>query len=182
MNVPNLLTLFRLVLVVPLVIAFELSPVGTPAASPLWADLALACFVLASVTDWLDGYLARKWNQTSPLGALLDPLADKVLVSSALVELAFRGVVPAWTALVVVGREFLITGLRVAIAERGLGIKAAAWSGKVKATLQMVAIALYLWPGSALEWPADVVYGLALLLTVTSGAEYVWQSRSVFSK
>lgn len=169
-----------MVLVIPLIVAFEVAPVGTPQAPLLWSAVALGCFLLASITDWFDGYLARRWRQTSALGALLDPLADKVLVASALIELACRGVIPAWTAILVVSREFLVTGLRVAIAEHGEGIKPAAWSGKVKAALQMVAIALYLCPGRALEWPADVVYGLALVLTVTSGAEYVWQSRMIF--
>ena len=70
--------------------AFELAPVGTPKAPLLWSGVALGCFLIASVTDWLDGYLARKWHQTSALGALLDPLADKILVAAALVELAAR--------------------------------------------------------------------------------------------
>jgi len=180
LNFPTLLTLFRVVLVVPLAWAFEAVPIGTSQSTGAWGWVALACFLVATFTDWLDGVLARKWHQTSKLGALLDPLADKVLVAAALVGLAFRDVVPAWTVTVVLAREFLVTGLRVAIAESGGGVTPAGWWGKVKATLQMVAIALYLWPGGGLEWVAFPVYVSAIVLTVASGAEYVWNARHVF--
>ncbi|MBU6428965.1 MAG: CDP-diacylglycerol--glycerol-3-phosphate 3-phosphatidyltransferase [Cyanobacteria bacterium REEB65] len=180
MNLPTWLTSLRIALALPLAIAFEAAPVGTSHSAEEWSTLAFGCFLLAAATDWLDGFLARRWHQTSSLGALLDPLADKILVTAALVGLAYRQVIPAWSATLILAREFLVTGLRVAIAESGQGIRAAAWSGKLKAALQMVAITLYLWPGATLKWPADVVYGLALIATVTSGAEYVWKARALW--
>lgn len=179
MTLPMALTWLRILLILPLAWAFEAAPIGTRLPTGHWGWIALGCFVVASVTDWLDGVLARKWNQTTSLGALLDPLADKVLVAAALVGLAFRDVIPAWTVTLILAREFLVTGLRVAVAERGEGVVAAAWWGKVKATLQMVAIALYLWPGGGLKWAADPAYIFAIVLTVASGAEYVWKARHV---
>ncbi|MBM3267857.1 MAG: CDP-diacylglycerol--glycerol-3-phosphate 3-phosphatidyltransferase [Candidatus Sericytochromatia bacterium] len=179
MNLPTALTWLRVALIVPLAWAFEATPVGTAAAGREWAWIAFGCYVVASVTDYFDGMLARRWGQTTTLGALLDPLADKVLVACALVGLAYHGVVPAWTVTLIVAREFLVTGLRVAVAEKGGGVTPASWPGKVKTVLQMVALALYLWPPGGIKWAADPVYALALLLTVSSGAEYVWKSRHV---
>ncbi len=180
MNLPTALTWLRIVLIVPLAWAFETAPIGTAEPTGTWGWVAFWCFVVASVTDWFDGYLARKWKQTTSLGALLDPLADKVLVAAALVGLAFRDIIPAWTVTLILAREFLVTGLRVAVAEKGGGVTSAAWWGKVKATLQMVAIALYLWPGGGIKWAADPAYILAIVLTVASGAQYVWKARHVF--
>lgn len=181
MNFPTALTLLRFILVVPVVVAFEATRIGTPEADPTWAWAAFACFVIAATTDWFDGYFARKWNQTTALGALLDPLADKVLVAAALIGLTFREIVPAWSVTVILAREFLVTGLRVSIAEAGGGVMPASWASKVKASAQQVAVALYLWPSGTLEWLAHMAYGLALILTVTSGIEYVAKTRTIWS-
>lgn len=179
MTLPMALTWLRILLIVPLAWAFEAAPIGRPEATGPWGWIAFGAFVVASITDWLDGVLARRWKQTSSLGSLLDPLADKVLVAAALVGLASRDVIPAWTVTLVLAREFLVTGLRVAVAEKGEGVVAAAWWGKVKAATQMVAVTLYLWPGGTLKWAADPTYLMAIVLTVASGAEYVWKARHV---
>jgi CDP-diacylglycerol--glycerol-3-phosphate 3-phosphatidyltransferase len=148
MTLPNGITLTRLALVIPLAVALE-------GGHNLWA---LGIFLLGAGTDWIDGYLARKLNQTSNLGALLDPLVDKVLVTSALAGLTYQGLIPAWTVTVVLSREFLITGLRTAAMSAGI-VLAASWWGKLKTTTQMIAIALF---------------------TIGSGAEYLWQTRSIW--
>ncbi len=180
MNLPTALTWLRILLILPLAWAFEITPIGTVEAARDLAWIAFACYVVASLTDYFDGLLARRWGQTTTLGALLDPLADKVLVAAALIGLAYREVIPAWAVTLVVAREFLVTGLRVAVAEKGGGVTPASWPGKIKTVLQMVALALYLWPPGGLKWAADPVFVLALILTVASGAEYVWKSRHVF--
>lgn len=179
MNLPNSITLLRFGLVIPLVAAFEFEPIGRQTVPTTWSWIAFTCFLVAMATDWLDGYLARKWHQTSTLGALLDPLADKVLVAAALIGLTHREVVPTWTVVVIVAREFLITGLRVRIAQSDGGVTPSTLAGKVKTAVQVVSIALYLLPGGGLKFAADLAYSLAIGLTVGSGAEYLWKSRSV---
>jgi len=168
------------VLIAPVAWAFEAAAIGPGADTGQWGWIAFWCYVVASVTDWLDGMLARRWHQTSSLGALLDPLADKVLVAAVLIGLAYREVVPAWTVTLIVAREFLVTGLRVAVAEKGGGVTPASWPGKVKTVLQMVSLGVYLFPPADLKWVADPIYYLAIILTVASGAEYVWKARHVF--
>lgn len=171
MTLPNAITLARLLLIIPLAIALE----GKHNL------VALALFAIASGTDWVDGYLARKLNQTSALGALLDPLVDKILVTAALAGLAFQGLVPAWTVTVVLSREFLITGLRTAAMNAGI-LLPASWWGKVKTTTQMLAILLLL----SLDWlpalrpVADGMWGVAILVTIGSGVEYLWQTRGIW--
>lgn len=171
MTIPNAITLARLALVVPLAIALE-------GGHQLWA---LALFAFASGTDWVDGYLARRLNQTSALGALLDPLVDKILVTTALAGLTYQGVIPAWTVTVVLSREFLITGLRAAAINAGV-VLSASWWGKLKTVTQMAAILLLLsvdaLPG--LMPVAQGVWWAAILFTIGSGLEYLWQTRSIW--
>ena len=130
MNWPNLITFARLLLAIPFLVMLE---------GHGWEMVALGIFVVASLTDWLDGYLARKLNQVSELGKLMDPLVDKILVTGALVALTARGIIPAWSVTAILFREFLVTGLRAVEAARGVIIPAG-WLGKVKAALQMIAI------------------------------------------
>ena len=140
MNIPNILTLARIAFIPLLVVLFYL-----PFA---WSmPLAAALFALASATDWLDGYLARRWNQSTPFGAFLDPVADKLMVAVALALMIerYEAIWLTLPALVIIGREIVISALREWMAEMGKrGQVAVSWVGKVKTTLQMVAIFLLL--------------------------------------
>ncbi|SHM42525.1 CDP-diacylglycerol--glycerol-3-phosphate 3-phosphatidyltransferase [Vreelandella subglaciescola] len=171
MNIPNILTLARIAFIPLLVVLFYL---------PFeWSmPVAAAFFALAAVTDWLDGYLARRWNQSTPFGAFLDPVADKLMVAVALALLIER--FDTWVltlpALVIIGREIVISALREWMAEMGKrGAVAVSWIGKLKTTLQMVAILVLLAfpPGHMI---ADVgiitLYGAAAL-TLWSMIQYL---------
>ncbi|MEM6911621.1 MAG: CDP-diacylglycerol--glycerol-3-phosphate 3-phosphatidyltransferase [Verrucomicrobiota bacterium] len=178
-NLPNLLTVSRIVMTAGLVGAMSVGG----AVGFAWA---LGLFALASVTDFLDGYLARKWGLISNFGKLMDPLADKVLVLAAFLLLSVQGAVPAWITVVLLTRELLVTGLRSLAAERGEVLPADHW-GKVKTVVQVVCVLFWL---SALAFQGmkeALVWGLGngllavtLLATVGSGFNYLWKSRSLF--
>lgn len=138
MNLPNYLTLARIFLV-PLLVVVLLAPVLEDSYETARYALAIAIFLAASFTDILDGHLARRRNQVSKLGALLDPIADKLLVSAALIVLVEKHLAPAWTVVIILGREFAVTGLRSIAATEGLVISAQK-VGKVKMWAQCVAI------------------------------------------
>ncbi|MBB3329252.1 CDP-diacylglycerol--glycerol-3-phosphate 3-phosphatidyltransferase [Halomonas campaniensis] len=166
MNIPNLLTLARIAFIPLLVVLFYL-----PFA---WSmPLAAALFALASITDWLDGYLARRWNQATPFGAFLDPVADKLMVAVALALLIerYEAIWLTLPALVIIGREIVISALREWMAEMGKrGKVAVSWIGKVKTTLQMVAIFLLLAfaPGTPIAALAVATLYVAAVLTLWS--------------
>ncbi|MGM0914551.1 MAG: CDP-diacylglycerol--glycerol-3-phosphate 3-phosphatidyltransferase [Pseudomonadota bacterium] len=166
MNIPNILTLVRIAFIPLLVVLFYL-PFN-------WSmPLAAAFFALASVTDWLDGYLARRWNQTTPFGAFLDPVADKLMVAVALALMIERYDVIWLTlpSLVIIGREIVISALREWMAEMGKrGSVAVSWIGKLKTTLQMVAIFLLLAfaPGTPIAMLAVATLYVAAVLTLWS--------------
>ncbi|WP_192034567.1 CDP-diacylglycerol--glycerol-3-phosphate 3-phosphatidyltransferase [Halomonas sp. YLGW01] len=171
MNIPNILTLARIAFIPLLVVIFYL-PYG-------WSMLlAAALFGLAAITDWLDGYLARRWNQSTPFGAFLDPVADKLMVAVALALLIER-YEAAWLtlpALVIIGREIVISALREWMAEMGKrGTVAVSSIGKVKTTLQMVALLLLLGftPGSLIAQLGVVTLYLAAALTLWSMQQYL---------
>ena len=146
---------------------------GFPGAK--WA--ALAVFILASLTDTLDGYVARKYDQVSTVGKFLDPLADKILVAAAMCWLVGNGQMWAWALATVLLREFAVSGLRLIAAERGLVI-AAAWSGKVKTFATMVCICFML----VFDWPWLNILCQAVILgtTIYSGVEYFLKNKAVF--
>ncbi|MCD6433492.1 MAG: CDP-diacylglycerol--glycerol-3-phosphate 3-phosphatidyltransferase [Sulfurimonas sp.] len=126
-------------------------------------------FVLASATDFFDGYIARQWNQMTMLGAILDPLADKMLTIAAFLALMMVGVASVWAIYIIIVRELFITGLRTVAVSEGIEVKAS-WAGKVKTVGQMIAIGFLLmhWSfGSELLW-------FAVALTLYSGLEYIW--------
>jgi len=152
MNLPNLLTLLR-IFFVPLLVAGLLSDDLSPrlhALLPQSAELfALAVFLTAAVTDLLDGYLARRWSQVTTVGTLLDPIADKLLIMAALVSLVWVHRVPAWMAILIVGREFAVSGLRQIAAASGYTIRASEL-GKTKMTAQVAAISLVI---GGIRWP-----------------------------
>lgn len=191
MNLPNSITLARLALTIVYVAAASFS--GTLA---LW--LALVSFCIAAATDWLDGYLARKMNLVTALGKLLDPLVDKILVCSAFVHLSLVHLCPMWVTILIIGREFLVTGLRQIAVEKGVVIAADRW-GKLKTIFQIVfVIAGLVWltlrptpdaaaPLSWLRWLADpqhhftpAMMWISLFLTVLSGCNYLRGSASLF--
>ena len=143
-------------------------------------------FVLAALTDMLDGHIARKHNLVTNFGKLMDPLADKLLVMSALICLAQVGDVAGWMVIVILGREFIITGMRQVAAAQGIVI-AAGTTGKIKTITQMIAIPLLIlenWPFSLLsvKIPMDTIFlWIALIMTVVSGTEYIVKNKSLFS-
>ncbi|MDX1503396.1 MAG: CDP-diacylglycerol--glycerol-3-phosphate 3-phosphatidyltransferase [Thermoanaerobaculia bacterium] len=168
LNLPNLLSLLRIVLV-PLVVVVLL----TEARFDGQEYVALGLFVLAAATDFLDGYLARRHGQVTRLGKLLDPAADKILTSSALISLVALGVAPAWIVVVILAREFAVSALRSMAAADRLVLAAIA-TAKAKTALQMVAISLLILalrhPG--LEPGARLALWAAMLASVVSGVEY----------
>lgn len=173
MNLPNKLTTLRIILV-PVFIIFYLMGLNTA---------AVIVFIAASITDYLDGYLARKNDLVTDYGKIMDPLADKLLVTSALVCMVQTWVVPAWMVIIILAREFLITGLRAVAAGKGIVI-AAAWSGKIKTVTQMIAIIFLIinnWPFSLIGFPfAKIMLWVALIMTVYSGVEYIYKSKDLF--
>ena len=140
----------------------------------MWMWLSLAVFIIASLTDFVDGYIARRYNQTTDLGKFLDPLADKLITIAAMVMFCEWGVFPAWALMLVLTREFAVTGLRLIAVQKGTVI-AAGWSGKVKTASTMVGLcAMMALPGiDILNW---VVIGLIVATTLYSGIEYFIQN------
>ena len=140
----------------------------------LWLWIALALFIIASLTDYVDGQIARKCNQVSDFGKFLDPLADKLLTIAAMVMFCEWGKFPAWALMIVLTREFAVTGLRLVAVQKGTVI-AAGWSGKVKTASTMVGLcAMMVFP--AVGWLGWVVTAIIVLTTVYSGVEYFVQN------
>ncbi|MBR5228885.1 MAG: CDP-diacylglycerol--glycerol-3-phosphate 3-phosphatidyltransferase [Firmicutes bacterium] len=175
MNLPNKLTTLRMILVPVFIIVYMILGTGF---------FACAIFVIASVTDFFDGYLARKHKLVTNYGKIMDPLADKLLVTAALICMVETNIVPAWMVIVILAREFAITGLRAVAASEGIVI-AAAWSGKIKTVTQMIAIIFLLlenWPFALVNIPfAQFMLWIAVIMTIYSGAEYIWKARKLFS-
>ncbi len=146
--------------------------------------VATIIFILAAITDFLDGNIARKYNLVTNFGKLMDPLADKLLTMAAFVCFVELGDMPAWMVVIILGREFFITGIRQVAAAEGIVI-AAAWSGKIKTVCQMIAIPLILLAPLKLipylDVAATVMMWAALIMTIWSGLEYVIKNKSVLS-
>ena len=173
LNIPNVLTVLRIVAVPVIVVALlDETPNGDA--------LAAAVFTLAAVTDGLDGYIARRRQEVTTFGKLMDPLADKLLVVAALIALVSLDRLAAWVAMVIIARELAVTGLRSLAAERGVVI-AASWLGKVKTALQVAAIiALIIWNPTPVA--VDVLVYVAVAATVISGADYFFGLRKRFAE
>ena len=168
MTTANKITILRVVLI-PVFLALAYT------GQKYWA---FAVFVLASLSDMLDGYIARHYNQITDFGKFMDPLADKVLVMAAMCFFVERGCMPGWVLAIVLLREFAVSGMRLVAVEQGRVI-AAAWSGKVKTAVTMVGLcAMLLFSQHA--WVNTLVSLLILLTTVYSGAEYFYKNRDVF--
>ncbi|RXK08079.1 CDP-diacylglycerol--glycerol-3-phosphate 3-phosphatidyltransferase [Halarcobacter bivalviorum] len=170
LNLPNTLALFRIALA-PLMLWFLLERDSSVFASwhPSWLDyFAGLIFVLASVTDFFDGYIARKWDQMTKLGAILDPLADKMLMLAGFIGLMIIDRASAWAVFLILSREFFITGLRVVAVSEGKSV-ASTMAGKVKTVVQMIAIGFLI-----MNWPfATTLLWIAVILTLYSGYEYL---------
>lgn len=171
MNTANKLTLARVVMIPAFMLVLYLNVPG----ANYWA---LAIFALASATDWLDGYIARKYNQVTDFGKFMDPLADKCLVTAAMLWFVEVGQMPAWALLLVIVREFAISGLRMNAATTGRVI-AAGWSGKVKTASTMVCIILMFLPIPAIV--NTLCVAVIVLTTVYSGVEYIMKNLDVIS-
>ena len=143
----------------------------------MWMWLSLAVFIIASLTDFVDGYIARRYNQTTDLGKFLDPLADKLITIAAMVMFCEWGVFPGWALMLVLTREFAVTGLRLIAVQKGTVI-AAGWSGKVKTASTMVGLcAMMALPGIPLL--NGIVIGMIVVTTLYSGIEYFVQNWNV---
>lgn len=173
MNLPNKLTILRMIMIVPFVV-FMLVPIGGAAGK--W--IALALFVIASLTDLLDGKIARKYNLVTTFGKFMDPLADKLLVCSALICLVELGRIPAWIVIIIISREFIISGFRLVASDKGVVI-AASWWGKFKTTFQMVMIVLMIADIAALSIVTQIIMWIALILTVVSLVDYLVKNKDV---
>ncbi len=169
LNLPNTLALFRIALA-PLMLWFLVDRDSTVFANfhPSWLDyFAGLIFVIASVTDFFDGYIARAWNQMTKLGGILDPLADKMLMLAGFLGLMVIDRASAWAVFLILSREFFITGLRVVAVAEGKSV-ASTMAGKVKTVVQMIAIGFLI-----MNWPfATELLWLAVVLTIYSGYEY----------
>lgn len=170
MTTASKITLIR-VAFIPLFMVFMYLSGGQPG---LWMWLSLAIFIIASLTDYVDGHIARKYNQITDFGKFLDPLADKLLVIAAMAMLCEWGKFPAWALMIVLTREFAVTGLRLVAVQKGTVI-AAGWSGKVKTASTM--IGLCVWMGfPTIGWLGWLVTAVIVVTTLYSGVEYFIQN------
>ena len=175
MNLANKLTILR-IFMVPVFMVFLLHQI------PGGDYIAAFVFILAAITDSLDGYIARSRNQITNFGKFMDPLADKLLVSAALISLASMGEISAWVVVIIIAREFTISVLRAVAAAEGLVIAASVW-GKLKTISQIVAISLILlnnFPFRYINIPMDtIVLWIAVILTVISGVDYIRVNKKI---
>ena len=175
MNLPNKLTMFRVILI-PFFVLFMLVDITTV---DKW--IALAIFIVASLTDLLDGHIARKYNLITNFGKFMDPLADKLLVCSALICLVELGRIPSWIVIVIIAREFIISGFRLIASDNGVVIAASYW-GKFKTTFQMVMICLMIANMDALSLLTNIIMWIALVLTVVSLLDYLIKNRDIMKE
>ena len=176
MNTPNKLTIARMI-IVPFLVIFLLTGWGGEANR----YISLTLFVVASVTDWFDGYLARKNNLVTNFGKFMDPLADKLLVCSAMICMIDLKRLPAWFVIIIIAREFIISGFRLIAAENGIVIAANYW-GKFKTASQMIMIILLILHFDGIFVILEQIFiWLSRALTIISLITYIWQNRTVLS-
>lgn len=196
MNLANKLTIFRIILV-PVMVAFAYIPLkGDVYGVAMSMIIMEAIFIIASITDKLDGYIARSRNQVTTFGKFLDPLADKILVLSAMVILVEMGKLPAWIPIIVLAREFIVSGFRLIAVEKGGVVIAASIWGKLKTVTQMIALifafidigAFFSFVNgglSGVHLVINIVTSVMMLVstvaTIFSGVDYIWKGRSVLS-
>lgn len=174
MNLPNKLTVLR-VLMIPFFVFFMLAP----CCPEIGKWIALVLFVVASATDWLDGYIARRDHMVTNFGKFMDPLADKLLVSAALICLVQVGHIPSWVVIVIISREFIISGFRLIASDNGIVIAASYW-GKFKTVATMITIIILIADlGGVFGIIAAVLVYVSLILTVVSLVDYVLKNKQV---
>ncbi len=174
MNLANKLTVFRVVLV-PFFVLFMLTD--------FWEHnrwVAFGIFVTATITDKLDGSIARKYNLVSNFGKFMDPIADKLLVSAALICLSVKGEIPAWITIIIIAREFVISGIRLIASDNGVAI-AASWWGKSKTISQMTMIIIMLLNVPVFYILGQIAMYVSLVLTVISAVDYIIKNKAVIS-
>lgn len=177
MNLPNKLTVLR-VIMIPF---FVVSLMMQNGENQTLRYVAAALFIIASLTDMLDGRIARKYNLVTNFGKFMDPLADKLLVCSALICLIQLGQLPAWMVIIIVSREFIISGFRLVAAEQGIVIAASYW-GKFKTTFQMIAVVLMILNFEALSVVTLICTWAALILTIVSLVDYIAKNHKVLTE
>lgn len=195
MNLPNQLTIFRVILIVPFVLVLLGSFKGWGWHEAIFGDasayaeyIALGIFIVASLTDLLDGKIARKYNLVTNFGKFMDPLADKLLVCAAMIILVEMSRIPSWVVIVIISREFIISGFRLIASDNGVVIAASYW-GKFKTTFQMIMICMMIVKdapflsaygnGDLFAKVTDFVMWIALALTVISLVDYLVKNKDV---
>ena len=175
MNLPNKLTLFRVVLI-PFFVFFLLAPYFEEYGN----YIAVAIFIVASITDFLDGKIARKYNLVTNFGKFMDPLADKLLVCSALICLNQLELIPAWVVIIIIAREFIISGFRLVASDNGVVIAASYW-GKFKTAFQMLTVIVLILniPNKVFTILGTVLIYVSLALTVISLIDYIAKNKDV---
>ena len=177
MNLPNKLTVMRVILI-PFFVAALLWDGGDSDGMRI---LSAAIFIIASLTDMLDGKIARKYNLVTNFGKFMDPLADKLLVCSALICLIELEQIPAWMVIVIISREFIISGFRLVASDNGVVIAASYW-GKFKTTFQMIAVILMILDIDALSLLTTAMIWIALILTVVSLVDYIAKNHKILTE
>ena len=177
MNLPNKLTVLRVCLI-PFFVAPLLFQGGENQSMRIAANVI---FIIASLTDLLDGKIARKYNLVTNFGKFMDPLADKLLVCSALICLIELGQLPAWIVIIIISREFIISGFRLVAANNGIVIAASYW-GKFKTTFQMIAVVLLIFNFPALAIVTTIMVWIAVALTIISLVDYVAKNSKVLTE
>lgn len=177
MNLPNKLTTLR-VIMIPFFVFFLLWQNGE---NYTFRMIALALFIIASLTDLLDGKIARKYNLVTNFGKFMDPLADKLLVCSALICLIELNALPAWMVIIIISREFIISGFRLVASDNGVVIAASYW-GKFKTTFQMVSVVLLILDIPALAFVTTICVWIALLLTIVSLVDYIYKNHKILTE
>ena len=177
MNLPNKLTVLRVILI-PFFVAALMAQGGTNETMRI---VAVVIFIVASLTDLLDGKIARKYNLVTNFGKFMDPLADKLLVCSALICFIELGQVPAWMVILIISREFIISGFRLVASDNGVVIAASYW-GKFKTAFQMIAIVLLIFNIPALSVVTQICLWSALILTIVSLVDYLIKNHKVLTE
>ena len=177
MNLPNKLTTLR-VIMIPFFVFFLLWQNGE---NYTFRMIALALFIIASLTDLLDGKIARKYNLVTNFGKFMDPLADKLLVCSALICLIELNALPAWMVIIIISREFIISGFRLIASDNGVVIAASYW-GKFKTTFQMVSVVLLILDIPALALLTTICVWIALVLTIVSLVDYIYKNHKILTE
>ena len=186
MNLPNKLTVVRVIMIVPFIVFLLGGQAGWFGENTMIADaIAFVLFVTASLTDLIDGKIARKYQLVTNFGKFMDPLADKLLVCSALIALVEMSRIPAWVVILIIGREFIISGFRLIASDNHVVIAASYW-GKFKTTFQMIMVCMMILNVGRFWFPfqvlTDIIMWISLALTMISLVDYIMKNRDVLKE